>query len=231
MRSRLTKYLVEFSELKLTRPISDRVRCLEIIGVVLTGLGKFIFMDYLNIRLPFVVTVIIAWTVYVIYRYKKDKGVLKSWGFRLDNFKAVLKLMWPFALISLLSFIVIGYIQGTINITWHILPILITYPIWGSIQQFLTIGLIAGNLSELQSLKLSKILIILVTAILFSAVHYPSLWLMLGTFILALFYGFLYLKSRNVYAMGLFHGWLGAIFYYTVVDRDPFAEIFLKLIT
>ena len=28
--------------------------------------------------------------------------------------------------------------------------------------------------------------------------------------------------------MGVFHGWLGAMFYYTVVNRDPFQEVFLK---
>lgn len=231
MRRKLTKYLVEFSELKLTRPVSDKVRLLEIIAVAITAAGKFVFMDYLNIRLPYVVVVIIAWGGYMLYRYKKDKSVLKSWGFRFDNFKPVLKRMLPFAITSIVAFIIIGSIQGTINVTWHVLPLLITYPIWGSMQQFLTIGLIAGNLKELKAVKLSKLVIIVVTAILFSIVHYPSVWLMIGTFVLALFYGYIYLKSRNIYVMGLFHGWLGALFYYTVVDRDPFAEVFLPLLT
>ncbi len=230
MRRKLTKYLVEFSELKLTRPISDKVRLLEIIAVTLTAIGKFVFMDHLNIRLPYVIVVIIAWGLYMVYRYKKDKTVLRSWGFRFDNFRSVLKQMLPFAITSIIAFIIIGSIQGTINVTWHVLPLLITYPIWGSMQQFLTIGLIAGNLRELKSIKLSKLVIIIVTAVLFSIVHYPSVWLMIGTFILALFYGYIYLRSRNIYVMGLFHGWLGALFYYTVVDRDPFAEVFLPLI-
>jgi uncharacterized protein len=52
---------------------------------------------------------------------------------------------------------------------------------------------------------------------------------MLGTFILALLYGYIYLRSRNLYVLGLFHGWLGALFFYTVVGRDPFAEVFGKL--
>jgi hypothetical protein len=49
---------------------------------------------------------------------------------------------------------------------------------------------------------------------------------MIGTFVLALIYSTVYLRQRNVYALGIFHGWLGAIFYYTVVARDPFAEVF-----
>ncbi len=228
MKNRLTKYLTDYSKLKLKRPISDKVRLLEILGVVITGIGKFIFMDYLNWRLPFVIFAILAWSTYVLYHYKKDKNVLKDWGFRLDNFKSVLKLMWPFVIVSVVSFFVIGYIQDTINLTWHILPLLITYPIWGSVQQFLTIGLLAGNLKDLKRTKLSKPLIVFLTAIFFSLVHYPSIWLMAGTFILALFYVYIYLKAKNIYVLGLFHGWLGALFYYTVVNQDPFADVFLK---
>jgi len=228
MKNRLTSYLTEFSNLKLTRPVSDKVRIIEIIAVAITAIGKFIFVDYLNWRLPFVIVTILAWLIYVIYRYKKDKLVLKDWGFRTDNFKSLIRLMLPFAVISILSFFVIGYFQGTLNMTWHILPLLITYPIWGIVQQFLVIALVAGNLSHIKSIKLSKPVIILITAILFSVVHYPSMWLMLGTFILALFYGYVYLKVKNIYALGLLHGCLGALFYYTVVNQDPFVDVFMK---
>lgn len=227
MKTRLTKLLSEFSNLKLNRPISDRIRLLEITAVVLTGIGKFIFMDYLNWRLPYVVMAILAWSAYVIYRYRKDKQVLIDWGFRKDNFKAVLMLMLPFAIISITSFFIIGYYQNTINLSWHILPLLITYPIWGTIQQFLTIGLVAGNLSTLKCVKFSRVTVIVLTAILFSLVHYPSFWLLIGTFILALVYGYYYLRSKNLYVLGILHGWLGALFYYTVVNQDPFADIFL----
>jgi membrane protease YdiL (CAAX protease family) len=230
MKNILTTYLTEFSKIKLTRPITDKVRALEIIGVAMTGIGKFIFMDYLNWRLPFVIIAIFAWSYYVYYRYRKDNNVLRDWGFRWDNYKPVLRLMLPFVIISIISFLLIGHAQGTINITWHIIPLLVTYPIWGSIQQFLTIGLLAGNLNEFKRFKLGKGLVIFITALFFSVVHYPSIWLMIGTFILALFYGFVYLKAKNIYLLGLFHGWLGALFYYTILNQDPFADVFLKFL-
>jgi membrane protease YdiL (CAAX protease family) len=228
MKQKLTKYLTDFSSFSLTSPSSDKVRLLEILAVVLTGVGKFIFMDYLNWRLPFVIVAILFWSLYVRHRYKKDRQVLKDWGFRKDNFKSVLKLVLPFAFVSIVAFIGIGFIQGTLNPTWHIIPLLITYPIWGTVQQFLTIGLVAGNLSTLKSIQLKKGIVILITATLFSLVHYPSVWLLIGTFILALFYGYIYLKSKNLYVLGLFHGWLGALFYYTVINQNPFEDVFLK---
>lgn len=218
---------------KIKRPvisISDKRRWFEILAVAFTALGKFIFMDALDWRLPFVFCAVLGWGIYIFYRHKTNNGILKYWGFRTDNFNDILKTMLPFGLVSIGICFIIGYFQNTINATWHILPILISYPIWGTIQQFLTIGLIAGNLNDMKKMRLSNFKIIFLTAILFSVVHYPSGWLMLGTFFLAIFYGYVYLKVRNVYAMGLFHGWLGALFYYTVVNRDPFQEVFLKFL-
>ena len=183
--------------------ISDKQRLLEILAVVLTAVGKFIFMDYLDWRLPFVVIAILGWSAYVFFRYKQDNDILKYWGIRTDNLKIVVRFMLPFRLLAIFTFFIIGYYQKSINLTWHIIPILVTYPIWGSIQQFITIGLITGNLKDLKRKRLSKFSIIFITAVLFSVVHFPSQWLMLGTFILALFYGYVYLKMKKRICHGI----------------------------
>ena len=207
---------------------SDTRRVTEIITVLATGLGKFIFMDYLNWRLPFIITAIAGWLAYVWWRQKTDQTILQYWGFRLDNFKQAIRLVLPFGLFAFIGFVIIGLVQETINLTWHILPILIIYPIWGVIQQFLVIALVAGNLKDIQQLSLSKPIVILLTAIFFGLIHYPYNWLIIGTFLLALFYGYVYLRVRNLWVLGLFHGWLGGLFFYTVVNRDPFIEVFGK---
>jgi membrane protease YdiL (CAAX protease family) len=212
-------------------PISNKRRILEICAVILTAIGKFIFMDFLNWRFLFVVVSILLWSTYIFNRSKKQKGILKYWGFRTDNFKTVLKKVFPFGIISIIAFLNIGFIQGTINLTWHLIPILITYPIWGTIQQFLLISLVAGNLQDLKLKEIRSSVVILFSAILFSIVHYPIGWLMIGTFILAIFYGYIYLRNRNLYVLGLFHGWLGGLFYYTVLNTDPFLQTFGKLLS
>ncbi len=186
-------------------------------------------MDYLYWRFPFIVAAIVFWAAYIIYRSNEKPGVLKYWGFRTNNFKKVLKSVLPFGLISVILFVGIGLYQGTINITWHIIPILILYPVWGIIQQFLLIAPTAGNMQDIKGNNLHKGVIIFLSAILFAAIHYPFIWLIIGTFILAIFYGSIYLKERNIYVLGIFHGWLAGIFYYTVLDRDPFLETFGKI--
>ena len=121
-----------------------------------------------------------------------------------------------------------GFYYETMIISWHIIPILIIYPIWGIIQQYLVVGLVAGNLNDQQKLNIPKIGIIIITSILFSIVHYPSTMLIIGTFLLAIIYTIEYLKERNLWVLGIYHGWLGCFYYYLVLNRDPFIEVFGK---
>lgn len=209
--------------------ISNKTRIFEIFAVILTALGKFIFMDYLNWRFPFIVTAIILWSCYVLYRRRSNTGTAKYWGFRTDNFKKVAKSILPFGALSLIICVGVGIYQDTLNISWHIIPILILYPLWGIIQQFLLIALTVGNLQDFNNSRFHTGFMVVLSASLFGLIHYPYGWLIFGTFILAIFYGLIYLKERNIYALGLFHGWLGAIFFYTIVDRDPFIETFGRL--
>ena len=211
----------------MTAPtISNKRRYCEISAVILTALGKFVFMDYLEWRFAFVLVAIMSWLVYIIHSHKTQNGIIKYWGFRTDNFFKVAKMVVPFGLVAVIGFMAIGWYNETINVTWHIIPILVLYPIWGCIQQFLLIALTAGNLQDIHGLHWHKWVIIMLSAILFGGIHYPWMWLMAGTSILALFYGFIYFKERNIYVLGLFHGWLGGLFYYTVVGRDSFLEMF-----
>lgn len=210
--------------------ITDRQRKIEISSVFLTGIGKFVFMDLLQWKLVFILIALFCWTAYVIYQNRRLPGILEYWGFRTDNFSLVMKMILPFGLFSVIAFFIIGFWLTTINMSWHIVPVMILYPIWGAIQQFLVIALVAGNLNDFKNLRVNKTIIIFITAALFGLLHYPFYWLILGTFVLALLYGFIYLRSRNLYVLGLFHGWLGALFFYTVVGRDPFIEVFGNLL-
>jgi uncharacterized protein len=140
---------------------SDKTKALEISAVILTAVAKFLFMDYLNWKLPFIIITIIFWVCYIIYRSKRNPGITKYWGFRSDNFSQVIKIILPFAIAAFIILICIGIFQHTIKISWHILPILLLYPLWGIIQQFLLIALTAGNLYDYKNVKIPKVLSLL----------------------------------------------------------------------
>lgn len=209
--------------------ISDTRRIAEVAAVIITATGKFIFMDILSWKLPFIVSAIVGWSSYVIIRNKRVPGILVYWGFRKDNVSAALRIALPFAVVAVAACVSIGFWLDTINVTWHILPILILYPLWGVIQQFLCIALVAGNMNDAAAIQFNKVITALITALLFGGLHFPFYWLIGGTFVLALFYVMVYLRVRNLFVLGIFHGWLGAIFFYTIVGRDPFEEVFGKL--
>jgi uncharacterized protein len=205
------------------------VKQTEIVAVVITALLKVIVMDLLQWKLLFIVAAGGGWILYIAYQTRRNPAILMHWGFRFDNFYRVLKQVVPFAIASVALFFGIGYFRDTLNLSWHIIPILLLYPLWGIVQQFLVIGLVAGNLQDLTPEKRLTFLIIIITAALFGLVHYPFYWLMIGTFLLAILYGIVYLRERNLLVLGIFHGWLGALFFYTVVGRDPYVEVFGKL--
>ncbi|MEM8891006.1 MAG: CPBP family glutamic-type intramembrane protease [Bacteroidota bacterium] len=205
---------------------SNQRMWLEILAVALSGLGKPIFMDFLNWRFFYIATACLGWAAYIIYRSRRSPGILRHWGFRMDNFKEVFMLLLPWALLACLLFVIIGYWQGSLNLSWHIIPIALIYPIWGVIQHFLILALFGGNLQEQTQLKLPKWLLVFLTASLFAIVHYPFPLLIAGTFLLALVYILVYLKKRNLWVLGIYHGILGAVFFYSLMQRDPWLEIF-----
>ncbi len=206
--------------------ISLRRRIFEISASVITGLGKILFVDVLEMKFGFIITACLFWIGYILYRYKQEPQIMRYWGLSMDHFSEVFRRLLPYALVCVGLFIAYGIYRDTLILHWHIIPIMLLYPLWGVIQQFLVVGLVAGNLDHQDKFSIPKWIIVLLTAILFSVVHFPSPLLIGGTFLLAIVYTIVYLRQRNLLALGLYHGWLGGLFYFFVLERDPFLEVF-----
>lgn len=204
--------------------IPKKRRIFEISMVILTGIFKIIIMDVLNLKLPFILTVIIFWTSYFIYRTKKEPHLYTYWGLSFSNSKELFKLIAIIGLPVIAGIIFYGVYIKPIHWNIHILFVLLIYPVWGLMQQFLVMSLFASNMYDLYNKYIGKFLTILFTSIMFSFVHYPSISLMMATFIMALIYSPCYLKYRNILPLGLFHGIIGGLFYYVILNRDAWTE-------
>jgi hypothetical protein len=226
-RSCCTYYCVP--PLYLLMAISTTRRISEALAVIVTAFGKFVFMDWLKAPIPFIILASVLWIGYIVFRQKSDTFILSYWGFRTDNFTPLAKKLALPSVIVLIACIALGYTRGTLIVSWHIVPLLIVYPFWGTIQQYLCMALVAGNLRDMEKPTFNKTLVIFFTATLFSAMHFPNLPLAAGTFILALVYGFIYLHEKNLFVLGILHGWLGAVFYYTVAGADQWEKIFGRI--
>ena len=81
-----------------------------------------------------------------------------------------------------------------------------------------------SNLEHLPGLRQRKFLIAPLVACAFGLIHLPDLALVAATCMLELALIPLYQRHRNLWPLGVVHGWLGAFFYLWVLDRDLWAE-------
>ena len=113
----------------------------------------------------------------------------------------------------------------------HALLLFLIYSVWGVIQQFLMLGVVASNLERIEVLNQRKALLVLIVALIFGLIHAstpPRLntRLVVATFVLELVIVPLYLWQRNLWPLGMLHGWLGCLFYLWVENRDLWVERF-----
>lgn len=174
----------------------------------------------------FIVGACVFWASFVVVRVRQRREILREWGFRLDNLReaSVVPLLFFTGAASVLA--VYALVKGHFSFPLHGVLLLLLYPVWGTIQQFLVLGVVVGNLEKVPFLGENRLLLVLLGAILFGAVHLPNLLLTAGTTVLALVYVPVFLRHRNVWPLGLVHGWLGSLFYLWALNQDPWLRTF-----
>ncbi len=204
---------------------TNKERQLEIYAVIITGLLKFILLDWLDFRMFYIVAACLFWLIYIYRKYRKNSYILRSWGFQKVHLKQSFFILLPVALITITGIVIYGIKINARFLNWHIIPIFVMYPVWGIIQQFMIIGLIAGNLKEMTNIKITEWQIILLTSSLFALVHYPSIPLMIYAFVMEVVFIRVYFKWKNLWTQGLYHGWVSGFFIFFVLGRDLWNEL------
>ena len=200
---------------------------LETGAVGLTGAGHLGFSALDQSRL-FIPIATLGWGAYVIYRARTDGAFLGHVGLTSANLGGAFRDATLVALGASALMAGLGARQGPLYFGRDLLPLFLLYPIWGVVQQLLVQGMVAANLSDAPSRLGSPYVVTPVAATLFGAVHVPNWKLTAATFALGLAFTPLYFKHRNVWPLGLYHGWLGALFYVWVLDRNPWRDIVRK---
>lgn len=201
---------------------SRRVARLELAAVAIVGILHLVFEEVLHQKTLFVATAVIGWTTYLAWRVRSDRGVLREWGLVRPtpaDFRAPLVV----CAIGTVALAAVGLARGTFILSINMIPLLLLYPVWGVVQQFVVQAMIARNLFVC---GLSVIPATLLTALGFGFVHWPDHFLMGATFALALLLTPIYLRRKRIVPLGLCHGWLGVLAYYWLLGRDPIRELF-----
>ena len=204
---------------------SEKEKWLEILAVVITGAMKYILMDWLGLRVFYIGAACLFWGGFILTRYRQDNNILSHWGFHKHHFQSAFLFLLPFALLIIAAIIWYGIAFNATFLNWHVIPIFIFYPAWGLIQQFMMISLIAGNLRTIKRLRLTDSQVVLITSLLFALVHYPSLPLMGITFIMEIGFILVFFRWKNLWPLGLYHGWIASLLLFFVMGRDLWNEL------
>jgi len=195
----------------------------EIAFVLLTGLGHYLLAGWLHLQLAYIVGACVFWTGFVAVRAAAAPAVLAEWGFTTRNLGRSLALLMPVTLLTVSGFAVYGMFTGSMVMHWHIVLICLLYPVWGLVQQFLVVALLAGNIKK--HTRIPERGIVLLTALVFAGAHVPSLPLVAAAFFLAAVTTTVYFRTRNLWALGLFHGWFATGLYFFALGQDPWKEV------
>ena len=198
----------------------------EAYAAILTGALHLLFENVLHQKLLYIVLAGLGWSTYLVVRARQDPGILRVWGFRADNLRRAMRVPTAFFLLAGAALAAVGAVQGTLR--WHtpMLALFLLYPLWGWIQQLLVQAMFVRNAErEVPALR-PPWRIVPLAALLFGVVHFPDVKLMGATFLMGLAFTPMYLRWRNLWPLGLYHGWLGVLAYYWLLDRDPWTELF-----
>jgi hypothetical protein len=88
------------------------------------------------------------------------------------------------------------------------------------------LGILFNNLECYPILRQRRAVLALLLATIFALIHGFKQQLMVATFLLELGLVPLYLRHRNLWPLGLLHGWLGGLFYLWIENRDLWVERF-----
>ena len=129
-------------------------------------------------------------------------------GFRLDNFLSALKLLLLPMIAVVGASLLIGLLYGSRPdfFRWHAERlILIQLSIgfgWGFLQQYVLQSFINRRAQIIRGPGTASILL---TALIFSGLHFPNPWLMVVTFVGGLVWAFVYQRQPNLFALAVSH--------------------------
>jgi hypothetical protein len=168
----------------------------------------------------FIVSAALFWIGFAVVRARQDPAVLDAWGFRKRN------LLPASVAAALLGFVSAAALAGyawwheTLRFPAHTWVLLLLYPLWGLVQQFVTLGIIVGNLQRLPGWEGRRALVWLAGVLLFGLIHAYDARLAVGTAVLEMAVIPLFWRFGNLWPLGVLHGWMGALFYLWGLNID-----------
>jgi len=166
----------------------------EAVAVLLTGVAHLFFEEVLGAKWVFMLFAFLTWSVYLSRQVQRERAVLKQWGLCQDNLGVTFVVTGIAFSIGTAGIIGLALSRGTFVTSWHIFPLLVAYPVWGLIQQFLIQVLVVRNLTDGVVGLRAPWRVTPIAASLFALAHWPDGVLMGATFLLGVAFTPVYLR-------------------------------------
>jgi membrane protease YdiL (CAAX protease family) len=194
-------------------------RAVELTLVIACGVGNLLFESVFHAKTAFVIVAGAIWLGYVLWRWRDDPTVLRTWGLRRDNLSAAGKAALAVTAPLVICCVAYGFAIGNFPPPWGFWLILLVYPAWGTAQQFLLNAMLARNLAAF----LPRWAVVVLSAALFAASHAPDLPVVALTLPAGALWVLMYRRWPNLWALGIAHAVIGTVVFYGVLGRDPLA--------
>lgn len=147
---------------------------------------------------------------FFIYSHFQAGEGFRDLGIRWDNWREAVKWTLPLTAVGVVltvlfwsRFFPVAFFFEESRL-WKTLLI---YPIWGFIQQYITLAVMLNKLRDI--FPENPRVVLLTVATLFSLLHLPNPPLMVLCFFGELMWGWIYLRSPNLFVIALSHGIFG----------------------
>lgn len=194
---------------------------LEVAAVLATAALHFVFYDLLPGRGIFILATAVVWTTYFTFRIRRSPEARREYGLSFHGLRQSTLAASVVFLAGAMFCLIVAHSHGGVHFVPSMLILALLYPLWGLLQQLLVQAMVVRNLAP----RVASPLVVAIAGLLFGVVHLPHLVLAASTAILGAIFTVIFLRWRNVWALGVCHGWLGVIFYFWVLQRDPWLEI------
>jgi hypothetical protein len=202
---------------------------LEVLAVFLTAGLHLVLGRVPSLKGAFIAAALLGWASYIGLRVRRDPSLLEEWGFSRHGLARATLATSVAAAVGFIGMGAIAGAEGALRVHWHMLPLLLLYPLWGLVQQFLVQAIFVRPLCLGPRALVPPVVGTAIAAALFAAVHLPGFRLTIATGLLGLVFTPIYLRWRNLWPLGLFHGWLGVAAYFWLLQRDPWVELLAGL--
>ena len=153
------------------------------------------------LRPYFVAAVMLGWGGYVAVRLRRDASAKQAWGLSRENLGESFATLSPLAVAAIGGMAAFAAWQGSLSMSLDLVLLVALYPVWGVVQQFLLQSIFADNLRRVRLFQDRPWLVVVSTALLFGAIHWPYPALMAATTVMGLVFTAAFLRQRQILSL------------------------------